>query len=45
MATFILGTDDPDVLTQFAEEVAPALREALAAERASAGVVDGSVRS
>ncbi|MGS0686281.1 LLM class flavin-dependent oxidoreductase [Nakamurella sp. GG22] len=45
VGTFILGTDDPEVLRQFADEVAPALREALAAERASAGTVGGSVRS
>src|SRR6478735_9561666 len=45
VGTFILGTDDPEILRGFAEEVAPALREALASERASVGVVDGSVRS
>jgi len=31
--TFILATDDPGTLQQFAEEVAPALREAVAIER------------
>ncbi|TBN56514.1 LLM class flavin-dependent oxidoreductase [Glaciihabitans arcticus] len=32
-ATFILASDDPAVMQRFAEEVAPALREAVAAER------------
>ena len=45
VGTFILGTDDPEILREFADEVAPALREALASERASVGVIDGSVRS
>lgn len=33
MSTFILGTDDPDVVRRFAEEVAPLTRELVAAER------------
>ncbi len=33
VSTFILGSDDPAVLTRFAQEVAPGLREAVAAER------------
>jgi alkanesulfonate monooxygenase SsuD/methylene tetrahydromethanopterin reductase-like flavin-dependent oxidoreductase (luciferase family) len=33
IATFILATDDPDDLRRFAAEVAPAVREAVAAER------------
>jgi len=33
MSTFILATDDPDVLRRFAEEVAPLTRELVAAER------------
>ncbi|MET0866065.1 MAG: LLM class flavin-dependent oxidoreductase, partial [Nakamurella sp.] len=33
VGTFILGSDDPDVLEQFAAEVAPALREAVDRER------------
>jgi alkanesulfonate monooxygenase SsuD/methylene tetrahydromethanopterin reductase-like flavin-dependent oxidoreductase (luciferase family)/FAD/FMN-containing dehydrogenase len=45
VGTFILGTDDPQVLTQFAEEVAPALRDAVARERASTGVSSATVRS
>jgi hypothetical protein len=32
-ATFILGTDDPSTTRHFIEEVAPALREAVTAER------------
>ena len=32
--TFVLGTDDPDDLRRFAGEVAPAVRELVAAERA-----------
>ncbi|MET1051457.1 MAG: LLM class flavin-dependent oxidoreductase, partial [Mycetocola sp.] len=34
VGTVILATDDPDVLRRFADEVAPALREAVALERA-----------
>ena len=33
MSTFILGSDDTSDLTRFAEEVAPAVRETVAAER------------
>ncbi|WP_111767976.1 LLM class flavin-dependent oxidoreductase [Nakamurella deserti] len=33
ISTFILGTDDPDDLRRFAAEVAPAVRELVAAER------------
>jgi alkanesulfonate monooxygenase SsuD/methylene tetrahydromethanopterin reductase-like flavin-dependent oxidoreductase (luciferase family) len=35
-ATFILGTDDPDTIERWGREVAPALRDAVAAERRSA---------
>jgi alkanesulfonate monooxygenase SsuD/methylene tetrahydromethanopterin reductase-like flavin-dependent oxidoreductase (luciferase family)/FAD/FMN-containing dehydrogenase len=35
VATLILASDDPRTLRQFAEEVAPSLREAVAAERAT----------
>jgi hypothetical protein len=45
VATFILGSDDPGELQRFAEEVAPALREAVARERGAAGVTVGEVRS
>ena len=34
-STFILGSDDADDLARFAEEVAPAVRQAVAAERAN----------
>ena len=33
MSTFILGTDDPDTVRRFAEEVVPLTRELVAAER------------
>ena len=33
MSTFIVGTDDPDFLRRFAEEVVPLTRELVAAER------------
>ncbi|SDB90830.1 Flavin-dependent oxidoreductase, luciferase family (includes alkanesulfonate monooxygenase SsuD and methylene tetrahydromethanopterin reductase) [Sanguibacter gelidistatuariae] len=33
MSGFILGTDDPAVIQQYGKEVAPAVREAVAAER------------
>ncbi|UYM07445.1 LLM class flavin-dependent oxidoreductase [Solicola gregarius] len=33
MSTFILGSDDPDDVRRFASEVAPAVRELVAAER------------
>jgi len=33
MSTFILGTDDPDQARRYAEEVAPRVRELVAAER------------
>lgn len=45
VATFILASDDPTTLRRFADEVAPALREAVAAERSLRGVVEGAVRS
>jgi alkanesulfonate monooxygenase SsuD/methylene tetrahydromethanopterin reductase-like flavin-dependent oxidoreductase (luciferase family) len=37
IGTFILGTDDPDDIARFAEEVAPAVREAVATGRARVG--------
>ncbi|GMA22996.1 hypothetical protein GCM10025864_07550 [Luteimicrobium album] len=45
VGTFILGSDDPHDLTIFAQEVAPAVREQVAAERASSGTATGPVRS
>ncbi|GAB3607201.1 hypothetical protein GCM10027413_26100 [Conyzicola nivalis] len=44
VSTFILAGDDPTAMQRFAEEVAPALREAVRRERASAGTVTGVVR-
>ncbi|GAA3446273.1 LLM class flavin-dependent oxidoreductase [Planomonospora venezuelensis] len=42
VSTFILGSDDPRTIQTFAQEVAPALREAVAAERASSGAAAGT---
>jgi alkanesulfonate monooxygenase SsuD/methylene tetrahydromethanopterin reductase-like flavin-dependent oxidoreductase (luciferase family) len=36
IATFILGTDDPEMLAGFAEDVVPLVREAVAARRTAA---------
>jgi hypothetical protein len=41
----ILGSDDAGELQRFAEEVIPAVREAVARERASGGVATDAVRS
>ena len=43
-STFILGGDDPRSIEVFGQEVAPALREAVARERAAAGTPTGPVR-
>lgn len=45
ISTFILGSDDPGTIARFGEEVAPALRDAVAAARRSAGTATGAVRS
>jgi alkanesulfonate monooxygenase SsuD/methylene tetrahydromethanopterin reductase-like flavin-dependent oxidoreductase (luciferase family) len=45
VGTLILGSDDPGELRRFAEEVIPAVREAVARERASGGVATDAVRS
>ena len=45
VATFILGTDDPRTIEIFGAEVAPALREAVDRERATAGTPTGPARS
>jgi len=39
MSTFILGTDDADTLHRFADEVAPAVKELVEAERSLPGTV------
>ncbi|WP_421741465.1 LLM class flavin-dependent oxidoreductase [Cellulomonas sp.] len=44
IATFILGTDDETTIAVFGGEIAPALRDAVAAERAAAGTATGTVR-
>ncbi|HLU72182.1 MAG TPA: LLM class flavin-dependent oxidoreductase [Nonomuraea sp.] len=44
VSTFILAGDDPAAIERFAREVAPALREAVAAERAARGVPSGPAR-
>ena len=41
---FIVMGDDPDQIRAFAQDVAPAVREAVAAERRSAGTVPASAR-
>ncbi|WP_020141979.1 LLM class flavin-dependent oxidoreductase [Terracoccus sp. 273MFTsu3.1] len=43
MGTFVLGTDDPDVVRRYAAEVAPAVRDLVDAERARRA--DGRVGS
>jgi alkanesulfonate monooxygenase SsuD/methylene tetrahydromethanopterin reductase-like flavin-dependent oxidoreductase (luciferase family)/FAD/FMN-containing dehydrogenase len=43
VSTFILASDEPDAISRFAEDVAPALREAVARERGAAGVPVGPV--
>jgi alkanesulfonate monooxygenase SsuD/methylene tetrahydromethanopterin reductase-like flavin-dependent oxidoreductase (luciferase family)/FAD/FMN-containing dehydrogenase len=45
VGTFILASDDASTMQQFAEDVAPALREAVAAERARSGTATGTTRS
>ncbi len=45
MATYILGTDDPDDVRRFGEEVAPLVRDLVAAERERRAVVPDAVSS
>jgi len=45
ISTFILASDDPSLMQAFIEEVAPELRERVAAERAATGTSTGLVRS
>lgn len=42
-STFIVMADDPVTIERFGQEVAPALREAVAAERGAAGTPSGEV--
>ncbi|MFD2026777.1 LLM class flavin-dependent oxidoreductase [Promicromonospora aerolata] len=44
VSTFIAMGDDPDQIQAFAQEVVPAVREAVAAERRSAGTAPASAR-
>ncbi|WP_150240923.1 LLM class flavin-dependent oxidoreductase [Nocardiopsis quinghaiensis] len=44
-STFLVATDDPRTIQTFGAEVAPALREAVARERADAGTVTGPARA
>jgi alkanesulfonate monooxygenase SsuD/methylene tetrahydromethanopterin reductase-like flavin-dependent oxidoreductase (luciferase family) len=44
IGTFILASDDPRLIQVFGEEVAPAVREAVARERASAGTAPAAAR-
>ncbi|MFC4534910.1 LLM class flavin-dependent oxidoreductase [Sphaerisporangium dianthi] len=44
VSTFLIASDDPRAIQTFAQEVAPGLREALAAERASTATVTGPAR-
>jgi alkanesulfonate monooxygenase SsuD/methylene tetrahydromethanopterin reductase-like flavin-dependent oxidoreductase (luciferase family) len=41
MSTFVLGTDDPDVVRRYAGEVAPAVREIVDRERAGRAAAPG----
>lgn len=43
--TLILASDDPRTIQMFGQEVAPALREAVAKERTASGTATGQVRS
>jgi len=45
IGTFIVGSDDPEELRRFAEEIVPAVREAVAQSRSTSGVASGPVRS
>lgn len=44
IGTFILGSDDPQTIQTFAAEIAPAVREAVAAERRSRGTAPAATR-
>ncbi|ADG75997.1 putative F420-dependent oxidoreductase [Cellulomonas flavigena DSM 20109] len=45
IGTFVLATDDPRTIRTFAEQVAPAVRDEVAAARAASGTASGPVRS
>ncbi|MGW4460770.1 LLM class flavin-dependent oxidoreductase [Micromonospora sp. NPDC004704] len=44
-SAFLVGRDDPRIIRTFGEEVAPALREAVAKERKGSGTATGPVRT
>jgi hypothetical protein len=44
LSTFILASDDPETIRRFAQEVAPALRAAVAAEHPARGSAFGTIR-
>lgn len=44
VGTFILASDDPQLITAFGQEIAPAVRARVAAERASSGTVPAAAR-
>ncbi|MET8352442.1 MULTISPECIES: LLM class flavin-dependent oxidoreductase [unclassified Micromonospora] len=44
-STFLIGRDDPRLIEAFGQEIAPALREAVAKARAGSGTTTGRVRS
>jgi len=45
IGTFVLAADDPGTIRTFAEQVAPAVRDQVAAARASTGTATGAVRT
>ena len=45
IGTFVLASDDPATIRTFAEQVAPAVRDVVAAERASSGTSTGPARA
>ncbi|GAA5034059.1 LLM class flavin-dependent oxidoreductase [Microbacterium fluvii] len=45
IGTFIVATDDPQLLQRFGEEIAPAVREQVARERRAQGTVVATARS
>jgi alkanesulfonate monooxygenase SsuD/methylene tetrahydromethanopterin reductase-like flavin-dependent oxidoreductase (luciferase family) len=44
-SAFLLTSDDPETMRRFATEVAPSLRDRVAAERGPGAIVEGMVRS
>ncbi|MEU6412560.1 LLM class flavin-dependent oxidoreductase [Microbispora sp. NPDC046933] len=44
IGTFVLGSDDPRLIQVYGEEIAPAVRDAVARERATSGTVPAAAR-